>query len=196
MSRLPWWGEAQWHRWRSRLWRWLPLVCYAAAALALALAAAARSEAPVRNEIIFILDVSASVSEIPAEVLRFCRRLAQSAERVQTVWAAGTCRLAPAADRELALPRREEIGEMARRATDLESAIRFAANLPRGGRVRRRLFLLSDGRETRGHALAAARSLAGAARLDTMAIGNRPRRDARLLSLVLPARALSGQPLA
>ena len=181
---------------RSRVWRWLPFACYAAAAAALALAVVARSEAPIENELIFILDVSASVAEIPAETLRFCRQLAENADRVQTIWAAGVCRLAPPAGREIIMPRLDEAEGLIRSATDLETAIRFAASLPRSGRVRRRLILLSDGRENKGDAAAAARSLAAEARLDTVAIGRRPRRDARLLALSAPARVNSGQPFA
>lgn len=134
------------------------LRCLGLAALVVALAGPLEGSYTGRTDVIFVLDVSASVGEeTVAEALRFVDRVLDAKDATTR---AGLIAFGADAAVER-MPARtlesvEEISvQVARDGTDIAGAIELALGTFQPG-VQRRIVLLSDGRETSGRARAAA----------------------------------------
>ncbi|MCX6618079.1 MAG: VWA domain-containing protein [Acidobacteria bacterium] len=190
------------------LWPWLrgrgPRVCLAfkCAVFAMLVMALADPRVPwprSRLSVTVVVDVSASM---PAGALEqaegMVRDLAGSSSEAEF-------RLVTFADyaRLQGVPRRRELvslgprepdsGEGAGMATDLEKALELAlSTFPAGGA--RRILLISDGNETRGHALSAAvRARERGVRIYTVGAGGAARLPLRLESVAVPQQVFSGE---
>jgi Mg-chelatase subunit ChlD len=144
----------------------------------------------------FVVDVSNSMGEPPAEVLRrtdTLRRELEAGDRAGLIVFAGV----PQAERSFgsaARPFAELTADVPRGATDLEAALRMARlSMPSGGL--RRIVVLSDGYETKGDAMreAAAAAAQGIA-IDQAppVLGGRP--AMRVTRLAAPGTVRAGQP--
>lgn len=170
----------------SLLRRWAPAALYLAATACAALAALVPAGAPVRNECILLQDVSASVTRSGRTPLpEFVAQLLDESDLATRFDFAGDAALRDGDTPPAAAALQPGF-------TDIAAALERAAGLPRPGRTRRRIVVVSDGQENSGDAAAAARELAGAALVETVAAGNVPAPDAQALSLSAPGLAVTG----
>jgi len=172
------WVRIQASKSRSRL----PLLFLSLALLAGLLAAFVPSASPVRNELILVQDVSGSVRRVQGTALPpFVEPLLQQAEIRFVVQVARRAAVGvwPMPDGAFA---QDDGG-----ASDLAAGLERALALPRPGRTRRRIVLLSDGRETRGSADQIARQAVDRALIEAVAIGGIPAPDVRALDLRVPS---------
>jgi Mg-chelatase subunit ChlD len=144
----------------------------------------------------FVVDVSNSMREPPAEVLRRAdalRRELEASDRAGLIVFAGV----PQIERPVggaARPFAELTADVPRGATDLEAALRTARlSMPSGGL--RRIVVLSDGYETKGDALreAAAAASQGIA-IDAAPPAFTGRPAMRVARLAAPGTVRAGQP--
>ena len=193
--RLPWWRAAR-RAGRPALRgeiRRLVLRLVWLALPVLALAGATLTRPLDRQAIVFVVDGSASVSASRDEAEDFVRTALESlapGDLAGVVVAAAGARVEEAPD---ARPLFERVSvTLPTDATDLAAGLRLAGALVpegHGGRV----VLVSDGRETRGDAVAAARALrAQGVAVDVAPVGGAGA-DLRLETLALPERAYPGE---
>jgi uncharacterized membrane protein len=198
LARLEWWRLAA-ARPRSPLFRaesrrlalrlaWMSL-------LVLALAGTSVVRPLDRQATLMVLDTSASMASVRDEVEAAARGAADalhSDDQLGVVAAAGAASVEEApTDRPLFAHLGTRPGDSA--ATNLAAGLRLAgALLPRD--FSRRVVLVSDGRQTRGDAIGAARELAAAGtQVDVLPTGDAATSDVRLEALDLPRTAYESE---
>lgn len=183
-------GPAALARERRRLWA----RCLLLTLLVAALAGPRLVSTVQRQAVLFVLDASDSVGPALADGEDWVRRAlnGKAPSDLAGVVTAGSRALveeppdtAPVFHRVQTDPGTE--------ASDLPAALRLAGSLLPAD-ARRRVVLLSDGRDTSGEALAAARELRQeGVRLDVVPLGRPAGPDLRLESVTLPAQAFAGE---
>ncbi len=174
---------------------WIPGFCYLAGALCL-LTGLWLGRAGVKSELVIVADVSDSLSAAaPVNTAAYERALRP--DRLLRLAVAGTTRLLYDSSARAVSPATPVGGSdthaLHPEGTDLAQAIDTAAALPSSGLVRRRVLLLTDGRETTGDAAAAALRHAARMRVDVIPTGAVPVPDARVEWFSLPLQAHTGQ---
>lgn len=195
-ARLPWWRAAR-RAGRAALrqeGRRLALRLAWVALLLLALAGIVVTRPLGRQAVLFVLDASASTAPVrdrgEAAVRAGAERL-RPGDRLGVVAAASGARVEEMPVESPVFARLA--ANLPDAASDLEAGLRLAgALLPEG--YTGRLVLASDGRQTRGDAVAAARELAArGVVVDVLPMGTGETPDLRLEAVDLPERAYQGE---
>ncbi|MBT6272560.1 MAG: VWA domain-containing protein [Chromatiales bacterium] len=185
-------GEA----WRRRFSGWLRFGCIIA--LIVALAGPLRSDQSNRTDVIFALDVSASVDAKTAEKgLSLVNHAIREKDAAAGI---GVVVFAASATTEMRLTTNPTLldtpsAEVESGATNIAKAMELAVSGFTGG-GHRRVVLLSDGRETEGNALAAA-AVARSVGVEVMTVvlpSTRDQTDVRVVGLHAPRAVSSDEP--
>ncbi|MPZ14743.1 MAG: VWA domain-containing protein [Chloroflexi bacterium] len=199
LARWPWWQLATDHeagrrqRRRSEGWRLGRRLLWIAV-LTFALAGATLTRPLDRQAIVFVMDSSASVAPVRDEAESAIQTALTELRSVDMAGVVATAAGAQIEERPSDQPLFQRVSAaLPDSATDLSTGLRLAAAvLPSGyaGRV----VLLSDGRETRGDVVSAARELsARGITVDVLPVGASPRADVRLDAVALAETAHEGE---
>jgi uncharacterized membrane protein len=198
LARLEWWRIAA-SRPRSALFRaesrrlllrlaWLSLVV-------LALAGATVVRPLDRQAIMLVLDTSASLDTVRDQVEAAAREAASALHGGDQLGIVATADGASVEEAPTERPLFAHLGtqQVDTRTTDLAAGLHLAgALLPRD--FSRRVVLVSDGRQTRGDAIGAARELASSGTtVDVLPVGEAATADVRLESVDLPRTVYQGE---
>jgi Ca-activated chloride channel family protein len=195
VARLEWWREARRHRrLRNQEARRLALRLLWTGLIVLALAGISITRPLDRQATLLVLDASASMAAVRDQVEAAARA---SSAALKPGDESGVIAVADEARVEEAPTDRPVFAHLgatvADQATDLAAGLRLAgALLPQD--FSRRVVLISDGRQTRGDAAAAARDLANAGTpVDVLVVGEAAAADVRLEAVDLPRTAYEGE---
>ena len=160
------------------------------ALLCLALARPVRTEDATRIAVVALVDVSSSVSDAALQRAQSQVRALAQDPSIHSLEVATFARAARQASVATELQRMDEPVP----ATDIASALGFAETLFPPEHLRR-VWLLSDGRETHGAALHAVHALSSrGVRVFTSTLGGDPAREVALTQLSFPEELRAGQP--
>ncbi|MHB1162784.1 MAG: VWA domain-containing protein, partial [Chloroflexota bacterium] len=195
-ARLPWWRAAR-RAGRAALLqevRRLALRLAWLALLLLALAGLTITRPLDRQAVLFVVDASASVASVRDQAeaaVRIAASRMRNGDLLGVVAAAAGARVEEAPTEKPIFDRLSV--SLPDTATDLAAGLRLAgALLPDG--YAGRLVVVSDGRQTRGDAVAMARELAArGVAVDVLPLGTGATSDLRLESVALPETAYQGE---